>query len=338
MIERKITVYIYDLALPTRVKNALVRKGIMTLNDLEKDESRDFSTIRGIGEDGIQAIKDILDNIDTVYKSFETKSEQVNALSDDLRKTKIDKLPISVRAYNALYRSGIHNIGDLVIMSSQDIFKLRNIGTQTRDEICRIIDDILAYQDEALEKITMIKNDETLGDPEEDEQTVADIAEQGKGFDFDVIGILTDSFFMKPSRMAGWFDMSRQGIYDALSKRSLKRKQKWTGYAMENSEEKQLLYMIQNKCLEYKDENGVLCYCFNNRCDDLAAIFVYTDKIKCYFLRDMPKELQESLIHANMHRYTKKELEGAADGSIVSIIKKHILFQIIQMDFGHALK
>lgn len=44
------------------------------------------------------------------------------------------------------------------------------------------------------------------------------ILQEGKGFDFQVIDILTDKIFFKPIRMTEWFDLSRQGIYNALEK------------------------------------------------------------------------------------------------------------------------
>lgn len=327
MVERKITICIQDLNLPVYVKNALLRNGIKTLNELEKENSRGLSNIRGIGADGIRAINDILDNIDTVFESFEAKNEQINALSDELCKKEIDVLAFSTRAYNALRNAGISTIYDLVRMSSQDIFKLRNIGAQSRDEICKAIDYVLTYQDEALKEMALVKSSEGDADGlnafmQANIQVDTLSLEQVKGFDFDVIDVLTGSFYLKPSCMTNWFDLSRQGVYDVLSKRSPKRKQKWTGYDLTEQEKQQLFYMIENKQLEYEDDNGVICHCFNNRCDNLAAVFVYTDEIKCYFLKDMPNELQDSLTCANMHRYTKRELEGDADGTIVYVIKK----------------
>ena len=54
MDERTIIIYIQDLDISDRSKNALMRMKIPTLNELEKRNRGDISAVTGIGEDSIQ--------------------------------------------------------------------------------------------------------------------------------------------------------------------------------------------------------------------------------------------------------------------------------------------
>jgi hypothetical protein len=54
----------------------------------------------------------------------------------------------------------------------------------------------------------------------------------------------------------------------------------------------------------------------------LACLFIYEEEIKCFFLKDLAEDLREVIISNNYHRYTKNELSGDAEGSVVYILRK----------------
>ena len=56
MDERTITVYIQDLDISDKSKNALLRMKILTLNELEKKGSKTIAVVPGIGEDSLQEL------------------------------------------------------------------------------------------------------------------------------------------------------------------------------------------------------------------------------------------------------------------------------------------
>ena len=47
----------------------------------------------------------------------------------------IDELELSVRSYNCLKRAGINNIQDLLKKSKSDMFKVRNLGAKSVEEV-----------------------------------------------------------------------------------------------------------------------------------------------------------------------------------------------------------
>lgn len=131
----------------------------------------------------------------------------------------------------------------------------------------------------------------------------------GKGFDFPVIDILTERFFFKTSWMADWFGISPQSIYNVLVKRSPERREVWTGKELTDSEYSILTSLIEAKTFDYAD-NEVTCSCMNDRKGDLACIFIYEDEIKCFFLKDLPMALQQSITDIGYHKYSERELAG----------------------------
>ena len=64
MDERTIIIYIQDLDISDRSKNALMRMKIPTLNELEKRNRGDISAVTGIGEDSIQELLELLEHVD----------------------------------------------------------------------------------------------------------------------------------------------------------------------------------------------------------------------------------------------------------------------------------
>ena len=156
--------------------------------------------------------------------------------------------------------------------------------------------------------------------------------QSGKGFDFSVIDILTENFFFKTPRMLTWFGMSRQTLNYVLEKRSKRRRDKWTGKELETDEYNIIHELAANRKFEYTDSH-VSCLCLNNQRDDFACIFAYEDKIKCFFLKDLPEELQNEIIAADLHRFSEKDFAIRDEGKIVYILTKPCFIPANTMTF-----
>ena len=66
-------------------------------------------------------------------------------LGQELIETPIEELELSVRSFNCLRRAGMATVGDLVlnINTREDLFKIRNLGMRSADEI---MNAIMEYQ------------------------------------------------------------------------------------------------------------------------------------------------------------------------------------------------
>jgi DNA-directed RNA polymerase subunit alpha len=71
---------------------------------------------------------DIPRTIETIVeKEEESKSKIINMLIEDLE--------LSVRAHNSLKRTGINTVEDLTQKTEEDMFKLRNLGRKSLEEV-----------------------------------------------------------------------------------------------------------------------------------------------------------------------------------------------------------
>lgn len=403
-------IHILDLKISERTRNALMRSGISTLDELIAKKEMDFSQIRNVGKDTEQEIYSIIANADEITKAFSERKARIEAVapqykdmlvddlnlgtrlrnalrnarvhtvaqlirmsemdihnlrgigilsiselhstvnkligleneddaqphqpmegverSDERREhiemrinecgdTAIEATGLSNRAVNSLRRSGRYTIADLLRLSASDLLSLPGSGVKTSDEISAFIDGILregsSFMKVAQQQAMLVEQDSEL--ESDSEQFVQ------KGFDFVVIDTLIKDFSFKPAQMTEWFGLSRQSIYNALEKRNRKRTDCWTGKPLNADEEKILHLLIDKRKFEYNDDT-LTCCCMNNMQDNFVCLFIYENEIKCFFLADLPTELQELVTSNNYHRFTERELSGESAGRIVEIIKK----------------
>lgn len=59
-----------------------------------------------------------------------------------IREQKIENLDLSMRSYNCLKRAGIRTIGDLLNLTYNDLFKIRNLGRKSMKEVLDKIHDL----------------------------------------------------------------------------------------------------------------------------------------------------------------------------------------------------
>ena len=318
---------IESLGLGTRATNALRRGGIHTVGALIQMSQKDILELRNVGllsrEEITNAIESIVQSGKVVYheqnEALDTGIEaasEINRISKvlpEIESIRLDDIPFSVRTRNALKRSNIQTVGELVQMSEKDIMSLRNVGTQTRDEIVAVITAVIKEGKAYLDNLVTYGNQDL-----EDKLTgMAD----GKGFDFSAIDVLTEKFGFKPVKMTEWFGLSRQSVYNALEKRLPQHRSVWTGKKLSESEFSILVKLIDSHRFDYTNDK-VTCCCMNNKQDDFVCLFIYENEIKCFFLNDLPNEIREQVVGKKMHMYTERELAGESDGRVISVLTK----------------
>ena len=148
---------IESLGLGTRATNALRRGGIHTVGALIQMSQKDIFELRNVGvlsrEEITKAIESIVQSGKIVYHEREEESKTIietapessrlSELLPEIESIRLDDVPFSVRARNALKRANIQTADELVQMSEKDIMGLRNVGAQTRDEILAVINAII---------------------------------------------------------------------------------------------------------------------------------------------------------------------------------------------------
>lgn len=317
---------ISSLRLTNRSLNALMRAKISTLYLLVENH-KNLYKIHNIGQKSINEILGVLEQIanngisHVLVTKFQDKTSSDNfsysAASYCLPVELLDRpshdLHVSAQICNSFDIEGIKTIRDVLTLTTFDIFHLRKLGNLLAKQL---IDEIKLLKSQGEDYFNQLKRFDTLDTSNSTNTTVF-----GKGFDFDVIDVLTKQFYMKPTQMMKWYRLSRQSIYNILDKRPQKRHSVWTGKEMTESEKTILVSLIQEKKFNYSDST-VICFCINNRQDDLACLFIYKEDIKCFFLKDLEENLQNMIISVNYHRYMERELSGEIEGHIVHVLTK----------------
>lgn len=222
-------------------------------------------------------------------------------------------LNVSARICNCFKIEHIETIGQVLALKHTDILHLKNMGVLSQQQLLEQIDLLYKLGEDYFNPI--------LIESETEENMIIENQFTEKGFDFPVIDKLAEQFAFKIGRMTEWFGISRQSIYNAIDKRSPKRREIWTGKKLAERERDILLKLIDARKFDYSDEN-VICCCMNDRQGDLSCIFVYENEIKCFFLTDLPDDLRRMIMEINFHRFSERELLGEAEGNIVYCIKK----------------
>lgn len=324
-------VAISSLGLTTRTYNCLMRANYSTLYRLIENYDN-LPNVHNMGQKSLCEIDDLLSNIsekELLQMAVSSNSDDNEAemketdkqilLSPEILSRPATDLNVSARICNSFHNEGIETIEQVLALHPADILHMRNMGALSAQQLQRQI-ELLCEKGEDYFETSYIDDSINSGSYETTNRTNDDWMLE-KGFDFSVIDILTERFALKPSLMTEWFGLSRQSIYNALEKRSSKRNRKWTGKVLNDSEYAILDGLIKSKTFDYHDEK-VICSCMNDRQGDLACIFIYTDEIKCFFLGDLPVELQKEITRVGYDKYSKNELDGESEGTIVYCIRK----------------
>lgn len=115
------------------------------------------------GEDKVNELKQLNQNIDNINKEIEEKRKELDILialsneqdrllskakieNDSKKNITIEELNLSSRAYNALHRAKIDTVGDLLKLNYTKLCNIRSLGLKSIDEIIMRIHN-LGYTD-----------------------------------------------------------------------------------------------------------------------------------------------------------------------------------------------
>ena len=146
-MERKTTVYIEDLELSQRTKNALQREKIYTLNALEVMDNDTIYSMRGLSLDGLSEIGAILSQKESIFASFEARQKKIDSIDSNIANMPVEKLNLSTRSFNAIKRAHIDTVGQFLHLDSYHLIHMRNVGIQSREEIQKKIDEIIGNKE-----------------------------------------------------------------------------------------------------------------------------------------------------------------------------------------------
>lgn len=325
---------IQDCGFSNRTHNILMRNGITNVYDLIIQYNEGIRSLRGAGvfvEEEIEefistriesTIKEktdrgaAIDELNAVKAKLEAEQELTEqAMAEFLdRMDEIDVylIPMNVRVYNGLKRAGINTVKELLLLKRSDLFEMRNIGAGSVEVIEKIQDSVWQERDAFFTK-----------EPDDYEEVDDESTEGVRDFDLVVIADLRENFEFSTSLLCEWFDITRQRVYQKLNPRK-KNRDKWIGKTLTSKDIEGIKILVYQKSL-YEEVGGDKYYLFNNKKDDCVFLCVNAEEIKCFYLKDLPEELQDRIRSEKLDKYDRDEMKCSPMGEIVYILKEPYL-------------
>ena len=97
---------------------------------------------------------------------------------------------------------------------------------------------------------------------------------------------------------------------------------KWLESVFSSSDKVLLCDMLHEHKSVFETENGETVYFLNNRSDDCAVIFLGIESIRCFFMDQLPKDIQTEIIKTRLNCLSFEELEVLSAGSKFTLFKK----------------
>lgn len=126
--------------LSVRSKNCLIQNGYLTIGDLGNLSEEEIVSIWGIGHKSINEIKDFVKSNNILLKDH----DYYKAIDETDLEVKIEDTSLSVRSKHVLIREGYIKIGDLVLITEEDLQSMRGLGASSVNEIESFIKKICA--------------------------------------------------------------------------------------------------------------------------------------------------------------------------------------------------
>ena len=322
---------IEECGFSNRTHNILLRSQITNVYELALKFNEGITGLRGAGVfvekevqsffdskindtlDEIQRKKDVMQKIaDAKAKIDETEElepENVKSFLETMGQVNIVEIPMSVRVYNGLKLGGITTIKDLLLLKKSDFLEFRNIGATSIDEIESIQNSIWAGREEYFSK-----------EAGEYDDVEAKLTDYTRDFDKIVIADLRGNYNFSTALLQEWFGITRQRVHQKLEPHK-KNKDKWVGKELAHKDLEGIKALVFRKSL-YEEIEGDKYYFFNNKKDNGVFLCVNDKEIKCFYLADLPDDVQEIVRKENLDKYDSEELASSPLGEKVYILKE----------------
>jgi DNA-directed RNA polymerase subunit alpha len=126
-----------------------IRKVNFSVDDTRVGQSVDFDRltleIETNGsitpDDALTEAAEILSDQLSLFINFSTEEKPIATAPTSEWDVPVETLNLSVRSFNCLKRAGISKVSELLDMTEDEIFKMRNFGKKSLDEIKQVLEE-----------------------------------------------------------------------------------------------------------------------------------------------------------------------------------------------------
>lgn len=176
---------IEKLNLSNKIYESLYRAGYRTVEEVVLLTEQDLKNIRGMGK---QSIEEVINRLEEFLPGYKIKQEEIpkdNNSTHINMNDPIKKLNLSTLAYTRLRRSGYNTVEEILLLTEQDLEKIKGMGKKSIKEVMDRVAELSIHKQkqdkEILEENPIIDAENSqeivLRDEMKDVQSEKDIAE-----------------------------------------------------------------------------------------------------------------------------------------------------------------
>lgn len=305
-----------ELHFSTRTENCLKRTGIKTFGELlSVYEQGNLLKIRNLGTKSYNEILEVIESVSNGTFQFEKQlgSTAVEELiiPEELESIPLSDLNLSVRSFTRLVNSGVDTVGKLMRMKPSEVLSLDGMGTKSADEIKEVITGL---------KEKGIDYFDDFSTEEEIPPKTRIYYGTSLSIDIEAVKTLKEEYGFKTVLLAEWFNITRSRIGQILQRRI--NYGNWLNREFTEDDKRLLITMIEQRESYIQSDDRTRAYFLNNQKDNCAVLFERYGEVKCFFLNNLPEDVQKTIKDQRMDCLTMEEVKTISNGKTVSILKK----------------
>tara|TARA_B100000424_G_C22907230_1_gene482582 strand:+ start:60 stop:866 length:807 start_codon:yes stop_codon:yes gene_type:complete len=139
--------HVINTSLSFEAKNCLAQCNIIYVGQLVQYSVLDIVGIRGVGRGNLRKIINMLEskgltlgmNTDWSSPSCYENDTKTQAEKTEVLEQHVSKIGLSVRSLNCLNAINVHNLGDLIKYTAEELSAVKNLGTKSLSEIINVL-------------------------------------------------------------------------------------------------------------------------------------------------------------------------------------------------------
>ena len=305
-----------DLSFSVRIKHPAWTNGIYTLWDLiDSYNSGEFehfvvdkSFLDEIKEFPFEELDYLFDIDNLLDEEIITEDEDIDPkdkLGEEFLSKGIQEV-ISDHVYmNRFHTHSIKTIQQLFDLTEEEMYSWYSFGRSKVEKVMELRRRLLEGEDCCIANGKVLSKDEPYPSREIDTRTLE---------------VLKDHFYFSYNKLCLWYDITRQRVDQKIKKAETKTWVNWQGFELTEEYIELFREMLREREVERRDGN-VFCYFLKDYLGDYAFLYVDETKICCFFLNDLPQEMQDYITTTHDCIFDKREDEIVEKGEKYSLLK-----------------
>ena len=308
-------IFIQDTSFSVRVRNSVCRGKIFTLYDLIEVYNRgEIMSLKNFGKKCVDEILEHdydqeVENLKVrkyLDKEFPDEGPQPIELGEDILSKSISDYVLDNSYLDILNNNGINTVRDFLSINETAMFLWPKTGKKKVECFIELRKHLFSNDDYILINGEVRSRSEKIRTREIDHVVLEDLKQR---------------FGFSPSDLARCLHKSKQSIDNNIAKAKRRGGFDWTGFDLTEEDRTLFWEMLKNRT-PYINEDTYFCCFLKDYKGDYAFLVGREAYICCYYLKDLPDDLQQFITTDHNCIFDEEEDEIIASGKTYYVLKK----------------